>query len=178
MQWIVPGVAVSGTWSTAIGRSAFSRTGSGPPLARTSSSDSSNGITSSPREWRMTVPGFTVLAKPHAEIISFLGRRYRLHNRPAEGGAEAGSKPASAPTGKAGRLRGGNAAADRKTRTDETNCTETPCTEVRRRGFFHPVPPTWWPVFRRRCVAGFEAPNDSGPGTLPSEEPGCSVGSR
>ena len=42
-------------------------------------------------------------------------------NRPADGGAEAGPKPASAPTGKARRLRGGDAAADRKTRTDGTN---------------------------------------------------------
>jgi len=40
---------------------------------------------------------------------------------PADGGAEAGPKPASAPTGKARRLRGGDAAADRKTRTDGTN---------------------------------------------------------
>ena len=57
----------------------------------------------------------------HAEIISFQGRSYRLHNRPADGGAEAGPKPASAPTGKARRLRGGDAAADRKTGTDGTN---------------------------------------------------------
>ena len=57
----------------------------------------------------------------HAEIISFQGRSYRLHNRPTDGGAEAGPKPASAPTGKARRLRGGDAAAGRKTGTDGTN---------------------------------------------------------
>ena len=57
----------------------------------------------------------------HAEIISIQGRSYRMHNRPADGDAEAGPKPASAPTGKARRLRGGDAAADRKTRTDGTN---------------------------------------------------------
>ena len=42
-------------------------------------------------------------------------------NRPADGGAETGSKPASVPTGKARRLRGGDTAADRKTGTDDTN---------------------------------------------------------
>jgi DNA replication protein DnaC len=57
----------------------------------------------------------------HAEIISIQGRSYRMHNRPADGDAEAGPKPASAPTGKARRLRGGDAAADRKTGTDGTN---------------------------------------------------------
>ncbi len=57
----------------------------------------------------------------HAEIISIQGRSYRMHNRQADGGVEAGPKPASAPTGKARRLRGGDAAADRKTGTDGTN---------------------------------------------------------
>ena len=42
--------------------------------------------------------------------------------RPTSGAlAAAGSKPVSVPTGKARRLRGGDAAADRKTGTDGTN---------------------------------------------------------
>ena len=57
----------------------------------------------------------------HAEIISMQGKSYRMHNRPADGGAEAVPKPASVPTGKAPRLRGGNDAAGRKTGTDGTN---------------------------------------------------------
>ena len=56
----------------------------------------------------------------HAEIISFQGRSSRLHNRPVDGGAKADPKPASAPTGKARRLRGGDAVADQKAGTDGT----------------------------------------------------------
>jgi hypothetical protein len=44
-----------------------------------------------------------------------------MTHRPADGGTEADPKPASAPTGKARRLRSHGAAADRKAGTDETN---------------------------------------------------------
>lgn len=67
----------------------------------------------------------------HAEIISCQGRSYRLHSRPADGGAvtdrkgsETDPQPASAPTGKERRLRGRGAVADQKTGTDGTNRTK------------------------------------------------------
>jgi hypothetical protein len=55
-----------------------------------------------------------------AEIISTQGSSYGMQNRPADGATEADPKPASTLTGKARRLRGGDAAADRKTGADAT----------------------------------------------------------